>query len=104
MITPNYTIMTSIQSAQNRLLRLLEGCTLKDRKSTKFLLDKHNLLSVNQLAIEIKMTETWKSINLINYPIKLKDNKDWPNQPDRMYERKKTKKDHSPLLAFSPQG
>ena len=28
------------------------------------------------------MTETWKSINLNNYPIKLKDNKDWQNQPD----------------------
>ena len=35
------------------------------------MLEKFNLLSVNQFAAEIKLTETWKSINVEGCPIKL---------------------------------
>ena len=35
------------------------------------MLEKFNLLSVNQLACQIKLKEVWKSLNCENYPIKL---------------------------------
>jgi hypothetical protein len=35
------------------------------------MLDRFNLLSVNQLAAQIKLTEVWKSINIENYPIQM---------------------------------
>ena len=50
------------QLAQNKILRLLDNSTLKDRKSTCELLQKFDMLSVNQLAASIKLTEIWKSI------------------------------------------
>ena len=35
------------------------------------MLNKYNLLSVNQLAAQIKLLEVWKSVNLEGYPIML---------------------------------
>ena len=35
------------------------------------MLEKFQLLSVNQLAAKIKLTETWKSVNVEGCPIKL---------------------------------
>ena len=40
---------------------------------------KFKLLSVNQLAAEIQITEAWKSINIKNCPIEL-----CPNNPSRL--------------------
>ena len=34
------------------------------------MLTKFNLLSVNQMNAQIKLTEIWKSVNILNYPIK----------------------------------
>ena len=53
---------------------MLDKCTLKDRKSTKELLQKLKLPSVNQLAIEVKLLEVRKSINDKDYPIQLEKN------------------------------
>ena len=53
---PSHKNMESAQVAQNKMLRLLDNTTLKDRISTKDLLEKHGLLSVNQLAANIKLT------------------------------------------------
>ena len=39
------------------------------------MLEALNLPSVNQLAVEIKLTETWKSINDPIYPIKIDRNR-----------------------------
>ena len=63
--------MERLQVAQNRMLRLIHGSTLKDRISTAELLKSVNVLSVNQLALEIKLTECWKSININNYPVEM---------------------------------
>jgi hypothetical protein len=65
------TLMKSLQLTQNRLLRLLNNSRVADKISTKTLLEKFQLLSVNQLAAEIKLTETWKSINVDGCPINL---------------------------------
>ena len=56
--------MKSAQIAQNKLLSLLDNSTLKDRKSTSDLLKNLNMLSVNQLATSIKLTEAWKTFNI----------------------------------------
>ena len=64
-------LMKSLQLTQNRLLRLLSNSRVADKISTKSMLEKFQLLSVNQLAPEIKLTETWKSVNVEGCPIKL---------------------------------
>ena len=64
-------LMKSLQLTQNRLLRLLNNSRVADKISTKSMLEKFQILSVNQLAAEIKLIETWKSINVEGCPIKL---------------------------------
>ena len=52
----------------------MDNSHISERKSTESLLASTGLISVNQLAANIKLTETWKSINLPNYPIQLEPN------------------------------
>ena len=75
---PKNSLMLSLQVAQNKLLRMMNNCTLKDHITTTSLLTKFNLPSVNQLSAEIKITEAWKIINISEYPIAL-----IPNEPNR---------------------
>ena len=63
--------MKSLQLTQNRLLRALNGSKIKDKVSVISLLKKFNLLSVNQLAAQIKLIEVWKSLNIQDYPTTL---------------------------------
>ena len=66
--------MKSLQVAQNKLMRLILNVPYNDRTSTSELLLKSGLLSVNQMAASIKLSEVWKSENIVNYPIKLEQN------------------------------
>ena len=75
--------MKSAQIAQNKMMRLLAKVPYNDRTSTSELLEKTGLLSVNQLAANIKLTEVWKSINENDYPIQLELNKKAPSDSDR---------------------
>ena len=61
----------AIQLVQNKLLRLVNGTTLKDRVSTASLLQKFNMLSVNQLNAQVKLLEIWKALNVKEYPLKI---------------------------------
>ena len=63
--------LKSLQITQNRLLRALNNSGIKDRISIRSMLAKFNLLSVNQLAAQIKLLEVWKSINVEGNPTKL---------------------------------
>jgi hypothetical protein len=63
--------MKAMQVAQNKMLRLLDNSTLADKKSTSTLLKNAGMLSVNQLAASIKLTEAWKACNIEDYPIQL---------------------------------
>ena len=63
--------MQATQVAQNKLLRLLNNCTRADRTHTADLVKNTNILSVNQLAASITLTEAWKACNVTNYPIQL---------------------------------
>ena len=51
--------------------KCLEPLTL-DKKSTKTLLDNQNMLLVNQIAAQIKLTEMLKASNDPQYLIKMK--------------------------------
>ena len=63
--------MKATQIAQNKMLRVLDATSLRERKSTKDLLESQQLLSVNQLAAQIKLTEAWKATHDPEYPIKM---------------------------------
>ena len=63
--------LKKVQMAQNKLLRCLNGSLIKDRISVKTLLEKQNMLSINQLAAQEKLTEMWKAVNTENYPIQM---------------------------------
>ena len=64
--------MDKLQITQNKLARVLENVTLKDRTPTATLLNNQQMLSVNQVAAQIKLTELWKAINVPKFPIKVK--------------------------------
>ena len=67
-ITPECPInkdIKAIQMVQNKLARLINGKTLKDKVSTKVLLENANLLSVNQINAKVKLQEIWKVLNIV---------------------------------------
>ena len=49
----------------------MNGSRLLDKISTKTLLSNVNMLSVNQLNAQIKITEVWKALNDTNRPLKV---------------------------------
>ena len=57
-------IMKTLQLTQNRLLRLLNQTKVADMVGTKFMLDKFELLSINQPSAKIKLVEVCKSENV----------------------------------------
>ena len=66
---PPCSDIDAIQKCQNKLLRILNGTRISDQVSTKSMLVKFKMLSVNQLMAQIKLFEMWKSIHVNNYPI-----------------------------------
>ena len=64
--------LKAIQVVQNNLLRMLNRSKIKDKVSIDFMLKKFNMMSVNQLNAQIKLLEIWKSLNVNDYPLKLK--------------------------------
>ena len=61
--------MEKLQIAQNNMLRTLENVRVKDKVSLKSPLERNNMLSVNQTGAQIKLTEMWKSKNVVSYPL-----------------------------------
>ena len=66
--------MKAAQAAQNKMVRMMENVSLKEHHRSEDLLKKQGLLSVNQLAGQIKLVEAWKAVNVENYPIQLEYN------------------------------
>ena len=56
---------------QNKVLRLLNGAKISDKINTKVLLGNLNMLSVNQMNAQIKITEGWKASQDTEYPLKI---------------------------------
>ena len=61
--------LESLQKAQNNMLRTLENVRVKDCVSIKSMLERNNMLSINQMHAQIKITEMWKATNFKNYPL-----------------------------------
>ena len=61
--------LAAVQRVQNNLVRMINGCKISDKVSIKSLLTKSNMLSINQLNAQIKLTEMWKAVHFTNYPI-----------------------------------
>ena len=66
---PKSENLKALQLTQNRMLRMINNNRIKDMISTKSILEKFGLMSVNQTAASIKLVEVWKSINQEGYPI-----------------------------------
>ena len=60
------------QIAQNKMLRLLDKSRIRDKRSIKEMLTRFDMLSVNQTAAQIKLTEAWKAVNEPKYPLKMR--------------------------------
>ena len=65
--------MKAAELAQNKVLRLLDGINIRDRRSIKDMLEKFDLLSINQTSAQIKQQEAWKAYRDEDYPINLKN-------------------------------
>ena len=63
--------LESIQLTQNNLLRSIENVRVRDKVSIKSMLTKHNMLSINQMHAQVKLTEMWKATNFNNYPLNI---------------------------------
>ena len=55
--------LEAIQKCLNKLVRVLNNSRLSDKISTKLMLEKLGMLSVNQINAQIKLTEMWKATN-----------------------------------------
>ena len=54
------------------MLRVLDGSSISDHRSRKDMLDKFDMLSVNQLSAQIKLVEAWKAMQNEDYPVKMR--------------------------------
>ena len=75
--------MEATQITQNKLLRFLDKSRLNDKRNVKEMLKKFDLLSVNQVTAQIKLTDMWKSENDPEYPIKIKKHPETMNEDAR---------------------
>ena len=50
---------------------MLTNTKIQDMVSTSTLLEKTNMMSVNQMNGQIKIQEVWKSLNIPHYPIQI---------------------------------
>ena len=65
-------LVVEVQKAQNKLLRVLEKKRISDKIPARSMLESQKMLSVNQLAAQIKLTEVWKAKNTEEDPIRMK--------------------------------
>ena len=67
---PESGLVGDVQKVQNRLLRIMEEKRISDRVPVKDMLERQKMLSVNQTAAQIKLTEVWKARHTEEYPLK----------------------------------
>ena len=64
-------MVVEVQKEQNKLRRVLEKKRISDKIPIKSMLESQKMLSVNQLAAQIKLIEVWKAKNTEEYPIRM---------------------------------
>ena len=107
---PTHYLVTEAQKAQNNLLRTLCNKKLADRENIKKMLNNQNMLSVNQLSAQIKLSEMWKAKNTEDYPIKFKYQSTQPgtcetrgNTTGRMVETGRSQKSITSFVGDAPR-
>ena len=75
-------LLGSIQVAQNKLARFLNGRKLQDKITTKEIYNDLKIPSVNQINAQIKLLEVWKSQHSDTYPTK------WMNRSEAIQDRR----------------
>ena len=65
---PMNQLLSLVQKTQNKFARFINGTNLADRVPTREVFKNTNLLSINQINAQIKLTEVWKSLYYVNYP------------------------------------
>jgi hypothetical protein len=63
--------LRAVQITFNKLARMINNVTLKDRTANVSLFDNLGWLSFNQMNAQVKLLEAWKMLNVPNYPNKL---------------------------------
>ena len=63
--------LQSIQLVQNKMIRFLNNRRINDRINTETLLSNVNMLSVNRMNAQVKLTEVWKALNNKDIPLNL---------------------------------
>ena len=71
--------MKELQITQNKMLRLLNNTRISDKVRTASLLSKFNMMSVNQINAQIKLSEMWKAMNEEDHPFNLVKRESGPN-------------------------
>jgi hypothetical protein len=64
-----FLLMKELQKSQNKLLRTLTGEKASDRIKIADKLTSLQMMSVNQIAAQIKLTDMWKALNDFQYPL-----------------------------------
>ena len=72
-------LMKDLQMSQNKMLHLLNGPRICDKISTASLLVKNNMISVNQINAQMKLSEMWKAVNDEDHPFNLIKREVGPN-------------------------
>ena len=72
-------LLKDLQLSKNKMLRLLNGSRISDRISTASLLTKFNMLSVNQINAQIKLSEMWKAVNDEDHPFNISKRESGPD-------------------------
>ena len=68
---PTPKVMKDLQLSQNKMLRLPNNSRISDKISTASLLSKFNMMSVNQINAQIKLSEMWKAVKDEDHPFNL---------------------------------
>ena len=68
---PTPKLLKDLQVSQNKMLRLLNNSRISDKVSTASLLQKFNMMSVNQINAQAKLSEMWKAVRDEDHPFNL---------------------------------
>ena len=63
--------LQAIQLVQNKMIRFLNNRRISDKMKTETLITNLNMLSVNRMNAQIKLTEVWKALHFQNNPLNI---------------------------------
>ena len=66
--------MKELQKSQNKPLRVLTGKKVCDRIKIEDMLKSLQMMPVNQIAAQIKLTEMWKALSDSQYSLRESEN------------------------------